>query len=66
VIIDTLLVNGTGWIVYAVGGALRRTHTGSINVGVLSFAAGALALLGWVAYQFLFVADNRWQLPFLH
>jgi NADH-quinone oxidoreductase subunit L len=52
VLIDTLLVNGAGWIVYAVGGALRRTHTGSINVGVLSFLAGALALLGYVAYLF--------------
>ncbi|HLY76182.1 MAG TPA: NADH-quinone oxidoreductase subunit L, partial [Planctomycetota bacterium] len=40
VLIDTLLVNGSGWLVYAVGGALRRTHTGSINVGVLSFLAG--------------------------
>jgi NADH-quinone oxidoreductase subunit L len=65
VLIDTLLVNGVGWIVYAVGGALRRTHTGSINVGVLSFVAGTLALLGWVAYHFLFVAEqNKWLLPF--
>ncbi|HVR83940.1 MAG TPA: NADH-quinone oxidoreductase subunit L [Planctomycetota bacterium] len=66
VLIDTILVNGSGWVVYAVGGVLRRTHTGSINVGVLSFVAGALGLLGWVAYQFLFVADIKWQLPFLH
>ena len=62
VIIDTLLVNGAGWLVYAVGGALRRTHTGSINVGVLSFLAGALALLAYIAYQF----KDTWQLPFLH
>ncbi|HLY11519.1 MAG TPA: NADH-quinone oxidoreductase subunit L, partial [Planctomycetota bacterium] len=62
VLIDTILVNGTGWIVYAVGGALRRTHTGSINVAVVSFLAGALALLAFVAYQF----KDTWQLPFLH
>jgi len=64
VLIDTVLVNGTGWLIYAVGGALRRTHTGSINVGMVSFLMGALALLGWVAYQFLFVADIKWLLPF--
>jgi NADH-quinone oxidoreductase subunit L len=62
VLIDTILVNGTGWVVYAVGGVLRRTHTGSINVGVLSFLAGALAILAYVAYQF----KDTWQLPFLH
>ena len=61
VLIDTVLVNGTGWLATAVGGALRRTHTGSVNVGVLSFLAGALALLAYVAYQF----KDTWQLPFL-
>jgi NADH-quinone oxidoreductase subunit L len=50
VIIDTLLVNGAGWAVYGVGRALRRTHTGSINVGVVSFVLGALGLLAYVAY----------------
>ena len=49
----------------AKGGALRRTHTGSINVGLVSFVAGSLALLGWVAYHFLFVVEqNKWLLPF--
>jgi NADH-quinone oxidoreductase subunit L len=62
VLIDTVLVNGSGWLVYAVGGALRRTHTGSINVSVLSFLAGALALLAYLAYQ----SKDLWQLPFLH
>jgi len=51
VIIDTIFVNGTGWVVYGVGRALRRSHTGSINVGMVSFLAGALALLAFVAYQ---------------
>jgi NADH-quinone oxidoreductase subunit L len=60
VIIDTLLVNGAGWAVYAVGGALRRTHTGSVNVGLVSFLAGALALLAYVAYTF----KDAWHLPF--
>ncbi|MBV8880071.1 MAG: NADH-quinone oxidoreductase subunit L [Planctomycetaceae bacterium] len=60
VLIDTLLVNGAGWLVYAVGGALRRTHTGSVNIGVVSFLAGALALLAYIAYQF----RTTWQLPF--
>jgi hypothetical protein len=52
VIIDTLLVNGTGGWCTASGGALRRTHTGSINVGVVSFVAGALAALAFVAYHY--------------
>jgi NADH-quinone oxidoreductase subunit L len=52
VIIDTLLVNGAGWVVYGLGRALRRTHTGSINVGIASFVMGALALLAFVAYQY--------------
>ena len=52
VIIDTVLVNGTGWLVYGVGRALRRTHTGSINAGMVSFVAGALALLAFVAYHY--------------
>jgi NADH-quinone oxidoreductase subunit L len=60
VIIDTLLVNGTGWIVYGIGRALRRTHTGSVNVGVLSFVAGAVAALAFIAYLF----RASWQLPF--
>jgi NADH-quinone oxidoreductase subunit L len=64
VIIDTLLVNGAGWVVYSVGGALRRTATGSVNVGLVSFVAGALALLGWMAYHFLFIAEHKWLLPF--
>jgi NADH-quinone oxidoreductase subunit L len=51
VIIDTLLVNGTGWVVYGLGRALRRTHTGSINIGVVSFLLGALGLLAFIAYQ---------------
>ena len=60
VLIDTLLVNGTGWVVSSMGGLLRRTHTGSINVGVVSFVLGALALLAYMAYQF----KDTWQLPF--
>ena len=60
VIIDTLLVNGAGWVVYGIGRALRRTHPGSINVGMVSFLAGALAVLAFLAYQFRTV----WQLPF--
>jgi NADH-quinone oxidoreductase subunit L len=52
VIIDTLLVNGAGWVVSGVGRALQRTHTGSVNVGVASFVMGALAALAFIAYQF--------------
>ena len=60
VIIDTLLVNGSGWVVYGIGRLLRRTHTGSVNVGVVSFVLGALAALAFLAYQF----RTTWQLPF--
>ena len=54
--------NGTGWIVYSIGRALRRTHTGSVNVSVVSFVMGALAALAFLAYFF----RDTWQLPFLH
>ncbi len=60
ILIDTLLVNGAGWVVTGVGGLLRRTATGSVNVGLLSFLAGALALLAYMAYQ----SKTTWQLPF--
>jgi len=60
ILIDTLLVNGAGWVVSGVGGLLRRTSTGSVNVGLISFLAGALALLAFMAYQF----RTTWQLPF--
>jgi NADH-quinone oxidoreductase subunit L len=60
ILIDTLLVNGAGWVVTGVGGLLRRSATGSVNVGLLSFLAGALALLAYMAYLF----RTTWQLPF--
>jgi len=60
VLIDTLLVNGAGWVVAGVGGLLRRSATGSVNVGLVSFLAGALALLAYMAYLF----RTTWQLPF--
>jgi hypothetical protein len=60
ILIDTLLVNGAGWVVYGVGGLLRRSATGSVNIGLLSFLAGALALLAYMAYLF----RTTWQLPF--
>jgi NADH-quinone oxidoreductase subunit L len=60
VIIDTLLVNGAGWAVYGIGSLLRRTQTGSINVGIASFVTGALAVLAYVAYQF----KDTWLLRF--
>jgi NADH:ubiquinone oxidoreductase subunit 5 (subunit L)/multisubunit Na+/H+ antiporter MnhA subunit len=51
VLIDTVLVNGTARVVYAVGGAVRRPHTGSINVGALSFLIGFLAILAILALK---------------
>jgi len=60
VLIDTLLVNGSGWVVYGVGNLLRRTQTGSVNAGVLSFLVGALGLLAYIAYK----ARTEWHLPF--
>jgi len=53
VLIDSVLVNGTGKLVYAVGWVLRRPHTGSLNAGVALFALGALAILGYLAWQSL-------------
>ena len=47
-------------MVAGVGGLLRRSATGSVNVGLLSFLAGALALLAYMAYLF----RTTWQLPF--
>jgi NADH-quinone oxidoreductase subunit L len=52
VLIDTVLVGGVGQLVYVVGGALRRPHTGSINAAVASFVVGAIVILGYLIYRF--------------
>ena len=44
-LIDALLVGGTGKIAYAAGWILRRPHTGSVNMALVSFVVGALAVL---------------------
>jgi NADH-quinone oxidoreductase subunit L len=44
-IIDALLVGGTGKLAYAAGWVLRRPHTGSVNMAIVSFVVGALAVL---------------------
>jgi NADH-quinone oxidoreductase subunit L len=50
-LIDGLCVNGAGKLVYLVGGLLRRTQTGSVNVALASFLIGAVALLGWILWR---------------
>jgi NADH-quinone oxidoreductase subunit L len=50
-LIDALLVNGAGRLVYAVGGLVRRPHRGPVNVSLVVFLLGALALLGWLAWR---------------
>ena len=50
-IIDGLLVSGTGKLVYLVGGLFRRTHTGSVNVALAAFLVGAVGLLGWLLWS---------------
>jgi NADH-quinone oxidoreductase subunit L len=52
VLIDTVLVNGSARLVYALGGLVRRPHTGSINVAAVSFVLGALAVLLYLAIHF--------------
>jgi len=59
ILIDTVLVHGTGWLALAFGSALRRAHTGSIHAGLGAFLAGALAVLAWLFYRFwLWVASG--------
>jgi NADH-quinone oxidoreductase subunit L len=45
-LIDALLVGGTGKLAYAAGWVFRRPHTGSVNMALVSFLVGALAVLG--------------------
>jgi NADH-quinone oxidoreductase subunit L len=52
ILIDTILVNGLGRLVYLLGGVVRRPHTGSINVGAVSFVLGVLAVLSYLAIHF--------------
>jgi NADH-quinone oxidoreductase subunit L len=51
VLIDTILVNGAGRLVYALGGLARRPHTGSINMAGISFVVGVLAILSYIAFE---------------
>ncbi len=44
-IIDTLLVNGAGWIAYKAGTGVGRLHRGAIAAGVGLTAVGAAAIL---------------------
>jgi NADH-quinone oxidoreductase subunit L len=50
-LIDALLVNGAGRLVYAVGGLVRRPHRGPVNVSLFVFLLGAVALIGWIAWR---------------
>jgi NADH-quinone oxidoreductase subunit L len=59
ILIDAILVNGTGRLVYALGGIVRRPHTGSINVGAVSFVLGVLAVLSYLAIHF-----EAWKIAF--
>ena len=47
-IIDSLLVGGTGKLAYAAGWVFRRPHTGSVNMALISFLVGALAVLAFL------------------
>jgi NADH-quinone oxidoreductase subunit L len=51
-LIDGVLVHGTGYAVLAAGWVLRRAHTGSINAGIGAFIVGALALLAYLFFRF--------------
>ncbi len=59
VIIDTILVHGAAWLTRALGGALRRAHTGSINMGTGTFALGALAVMAYIFYRFAIWAASQ-------
>ncbi|HXG60820.1 MAG TPA: NADH-quinone oxidoreductase subunit L [Planctomycetota bacterium] len=51
-LIDGLLVHGTGRLVAAVGTVLRRSHGGSINGALAVFVLGAAAILGYLIWRF--------------
>jgi NADH:ubiquinone oxidoreductase subunit 5 (subunit L)/multisubunit Na+/H+ antiporter MnhA subunit len=44
-LIDTLLVNGAGFVTRATGGALRRLQSGMVNLYAAGILLGALAVL---------------------
>ena len=44
-VIDTLVVNGAGWLAYKAGGGASRLHRGVIAAGVALTAVGAAMIL---------------------
>jgi NADH-quinone oxidoreductase subunit L len=52
ILIDTLLVNGTGRLMVALGRVARKSHTGSLNLSTVLFLLGVLAILACLTLRF--------------
>ncbi len=52
-LIDRLLVGGSGWLAYRASRALKRAHTGVISLSGGAMAAGAAVILGYLVFRFL-------------
>lgn len=50
ILIDTVIVEGTAFLMYGFGGKLRKTHTGLVNLGAGAILVGAIAILGYIFY----------------
>jgi len=52
-VIDRLLVNGSGWLAYRASRGLKKVHTGVISLAGGAMALGAVAVLGYLVFRFL-------------
>jgi NADH-quinone oxidoreductase subunit L len=52
-LIDRLLVHGSGWAAYRASRALKKAHTGVISLAGGAMAAGAALLLGYLVFRFV-------------
>lgn len=48
IFIDGLLVNGTSGLFYKISGAVRKMHTGAINISLLVILLGTIALVAYL------------------
>ncbi len=60
VLIDTVCVAGSARLVYAAGWVFRKTHTGSLNVSLVTFMLGATGALAYLLIRF----RASWNFPF--
>jgi len=51
IVIDTVLVGGTGKLVYVTSGFIRRAQTGTVNAAAAAIVVGVIGTLGYLLYR---------------